>query len=210
MFDGLTAEPWRVLADLEARLRHWLEQAGVEADGSLAAGADFAGVARCSALHVGEGAVVEPTAVLVGGPIVLAAGAVVRAGAYIRGPAYIGAGAVVGHASEVKNSVLLAKARAPHFNFVGDSVLGHDCNLGAGTKVSNLRFDGRVVRFQWEGRSVDSGLRKFGALVGERAQTGCNAVLNPGTVLLPGTLVPPAAAVKGTLAPRGRPTGGPA
>ena len=211
LFADLSAEPWRVLADLAARLQHWLGQAGVEALGTLAPDADFSGVARCSALYVGSGAVVEPTAVLVGGPIVLAAGAVVRAGAYIRGPAYIGAGAVVGHASEIKNSVLLAQARAPHFNFVGDSVLGHDCNLGAGTKLSNLRFDGRMVRLHWEGQSVDSGLRKLGALIGERAQTGCNAVLNPGTVLLPGTLVPPAIAVKGTLAPgRARPVVGPA
>ena len=209
LFVGLDTEPWRVLEDLQARLQRWLAQEGMEARGTLAPDADVSGVARCSALYVGARAVVEPTAVLVGGPIVLAAGAVVRAGAYIRGPAYIGAGAVVGHASEIKNSVLLARARAPHFNFVGDSILGYDCNLGAGTKLSNLRFDGRVVRLQWEGRSVDSGLRKLGALIGERAQTGCNAVLNPGTVLLPGALVPPAVAVKGTLAPgRARPGGG--
>lgn len=160
------------------------------------------GVLQSTLLVAGPGAVVEPTAVLVGGPIVLGPGAVIRAGAYVRGPAFIGTGAIVGHASEVKNSILLSYARAPHFAFVGDSILGHDSNLGAGTKLSNLRFDGRVVYVYWDNERIPTGMRKFGALIGERAQTGCNAVCNPGTILLPRAMVPPGETAKGTVGSR--------
>ena len=88
---------------------------------------------------------------------------------------------MVGHATEVKHSLLLPGAKAPHFNYVGDSILGRGVNLGAGCKLSNLRNDGREIRIHNLG--VDTGLRKFGAILGEGVQIGCNAVCSPGTVL---------------------------
>lgn len=162
---------------------------------------------------------VHPTAVLIGdveigpdtvvaagavieGPAILGQGCDVRPHAYIRGGNLIGDGAVVGHATELKNTLLFPKAHAPHFNYCGDAILGFDCNLGAGTKLSNVRLDKRNVQVKVDGRRVDSGLRKFAAIVGDRAQTGCNAVLNPGTLLLPGAFVFPCASVDGLIEPR--------
>jgi len=103
----------------------------------------------------------------------------------------------VGHATEVKHSVLLPGAKAPHFNYVGDSILGKDVNLGAGTKLSNLRNDGGEVHLRVGGERVASGLRKFGALLGEGAALGCNSVTNPGVVLGCNSVVWPNVTVTG-------------
>lgn len=192
-------EPWRALLDLAGRLaRFWPGDAGertvvVEEDAQVL-GAHIA----ASRVLIGRGCRIEPGAVLVGEGIVLRAGATVRSHAYIRGPAYVGEGGLVGHATELKNAILLSGAKAPHFNYVGDSILGPDVNLGAGTKLSNFRLDGREVRIGWGGRRRSSGTRKLGALLGESVQIGCNAVLNPGTILGPGCHVGPCAAVGGT------------
>ena len=104
---------------------------------------------------------------------------------------------MVGHASEVKHSVLLPGAKAPHFNYVGDSVLGPDVNLGAGVKLSNLRNDGGEVHTRVDGERFATGLRKFGAILGEGCQLGCNAVTNPGVVLGPRCMVMPNTTVTG-------------
>ena len=90
---------------------------------------------------------------------------------------------MVGHATEVKHSILLPQAKAPHFNYVGDSILGANVNLGAGTKLSNLRNDGGEVHLRINGQRLGSGLRKFGAILGEDCALGCNSVTNPGVVL---------------------------
>ena len=90
---------------------------------------------------------------------------------------------MVGHATEIKHSVLLPGAKAPHFNYVGDSILGAGVNLGAGTKLSNLRNDGKEVHVRLNGQRSGSGLRKFGAILGEGCALGCNSVTNPGVVL---------------------------
>lgn len=139
---------------------------------------------------------VHPTAI-VDGPVVIEAGARIGPFAWIRGPAWIGAGvevghaavvrggcvlapgAVVGHASEVKRALLLVDAKAPHFNYVGDSVVGAGVNLGAGVKVANLKNDGGSVHVAGH----DTGLRKFGAAIGDDVHVGCNAVLSPGTIV---------------------------
>jgi len=121
----------------------------------------------------------------------------VRSGAYVREYSWICADAVVGHATEVKHSVLLPGAKAPHFNYVGDSILGKDVNLGAGTKLSNLRNDGGEVHLRVGGERVASGLRKFGALLGEGAALGCNSVTNPGVVLGCNSVVWPNVTVTG-------------
>lgn len=137
-----------------------------------------------------EGAVVEAHA-YVAGPTVIESGAVVRQGAYIRGTTYVGQGAVVGHATETKGALLLPKAKAAHFAYVGDSILGYDCNLGAGTKLANLKFDHGLVIIRVDGHRLPTNLKKFGAILGNRAQTGCNSVTNPGTIMLAGSVLGP-------------------
>ncbi len=144
----------------------------------IMAGAFFAD----SKVEVGPSVVVESGA-FVAGPTILGAGTEVRHGAYIRGSVLCGKRCVVGHATEVKNAIFLDGAKAGHFAYVGDSVLGMEVNLGAGTKLANLKFTGSTVKFLHEGRVINTGLRKFGAILGDGAQTGCNSVTNPGTLL---------------------------
>lgn len=191
--------PWEGLGALATRLGAlWRAEAGGY-EVALGDGAEVdTAVVRASQVLIGPGVRIEPTAVLVGEHITIRDGAVIRAGAYVRGPAYIGAGAIVGHATEVKGAILLHRSQAPHFAYVGDSILGTGCNLGAGTKLSNVRLDGRTVRIRVHGERIDTGRHKMGALIGEDVQIGCNAVLNPGTVLFPGTHVAPCTSIRGT------------
>ncbi|DAC48643.1 MAG TPA: hypothetical protein D7H92_02985, partial [Candidatus Poseidoniales archaeon] len=102
-----------------------------------------------------------------------------------------------GHATETKHAILLPGAKAPHFNYVGDSILGKGANLGAGTKLSNLRNDGGEVHLRHGGQRIPSGLRKFGAVLGEGVATGCNSVMNPGVVLGCNSVVWPNVTVTG-------------
>ena len=154
----------------------------------------------------GEGIVVDATATVEAGayligPCYVGPRAVVRSGAYVREYSWICADAVVGHATEVKHSILLPGAKAPHFNYVGDSILGKGANLGAGTKLSNLRNDGGEVHVRLDGQRLPSGLRKFGAVLGEGVATGCNSVTNPGVVLGCNSTVWPNATVTGIHGP---------
>ena len=104
----------------------------------------------------------------------------------------------MGHSSEVKNSILLPNSKAPHFNYVGDSILGLDVNLGAGTKLSNVRNDrGTVPVMNHEGERFDSGLTKLGAIIGDKSQLGCNVVTNPGSIVAPGMMISPNQTVSG-------------
>ena len=139
---------------------------------------------------------VEPAAHFIG-PCLIESNASIRHGAYVRPYSWICAGSVVGHSTEIKHSVLLPGSKAPHFNYVGDSILGTGVNLGAGTKLSNLRNDGGEVNLRFEGKKVGSGLRKFGAILGENSQLGCNSVTNPGAVLGPNSTVWPNTTVTG-------------
>ena len=151
---------------------------------------------RGDGIIIEASATVEAGAYLIG-PCYIGPRATVRSGAYVREYSWICADAVVGHATEVKHSVLLPGAKAPHFNYVGDSILGKDVNLGAGTKLSNLRNDGGEVHLRVDGERVASGLRKFGALLGEGAALGCNSVTNPGVVLGCNSVVWPNVTVTG-------------
>lgn len=150
---------------------------------------------------VEAGATIEAGA-FVSGPAYIESGATVRHGAYIRGQVYVCSGAVVGHTSELKGALLLNQAKAAHFAYVGDSLLGIDCNLGAGTKCANLRLDHGQVPVRVGGTTIASGLKKFGAVFANRAQTGCNAVLNPGSLLLPNAIVLPNSTGQGVIAAR--------
>jgi len=138
--------------------------------------------------------------VTIEGPAYIGSEVEIRPGAYIRSFSWICHKAVVGHCSEIKHSILLPGAKAPHFNYVGDSILGMEVNLGAGCKLSNLRNDGRNIMLR-DGKTGEiigeSGLRKFGAILGDRTQIGCNVVTNPGVILGPKCNVWPNVTVSG-------------
>jgi NDP-sugar pyrophosphorylase family protein len=152
-------------------------------------------------IYIGPGAVVEPGA-MIKSPAYIGAKSEVRQGAYLRGNVLVGSACVVGHTTEVKNAIFLDGAHAAHFAYVADSILGNRVNLGAGTKLANLKLDRANVVVRAGGQSVDSGLRKFGAVLGDGVQIGCNTVLNPGTLLGPECIVYAMALVRGYHPPR--------
>ncbi len=121
--------------------------------------------------------------VVIEGPVFIGAETEIRPGAYIRGGVWIGEQCVVGANTEIKRAILLRRAKAPHLNYVGDSILGAEVNLGAGTILSNFRHDGGVIRIPVNGRRLDTGRRKLGAVLGDGVLTGCNSVLHPGVVV---------------------------
>lgn len=142
-------------------------------------------------VFIAKTARIEPGA-YIHGPAYIGKGAVVRHGAFVRENVIMLQGAVLGHASEAKNTLMLPGAHAPHFNYVGDSILGNGVNLGAGTKLSNLTLvsaknpvTGKrpTLQLDIEGDWYDTGLAKLGAILGDNTQTGCNAVLNPGCIV---------------------------
>lgn len=134
-------------------------------------------------VYIAPGAVVEANAVIQG-PAWIGEGTVIRSGAYLRQKVLVGSGCVLGNSSEFKNCVLFNDCEVPHFNYVGDSVLGHKAHLGAGVICSNVRLDRRNVVVRPPGGGLhDTGLRKFGAVVGDRSEVGCHTVLSPGSIL---------------------------
>lgn len=147
-------------------------------------------------IYIGPGAVIEPTA-YIKGPCWIGANTVVRHAAYLRGGVITGESCVIGHCTEVKNSIFLDRAQAAHFAYVGDSVLGNRVNLGAGTRLANLRLDGKEVVIRDGEQRIATGRRKFGAIVGDDAQLGCNCVCNPGALIERGARVMPCANVGG-------------
>ncbi|MEZ0328371.1 MAG: hypothetical protein ABWK15_02180 [Dissulfuribacterales bacterium] len=152
----------------------------------LCAGAIFAD----DRIQIGQGVTIEPCAFLKG-PIILEDYVEIRHGAYLRGNCFIGPESVVGHDTEVKNSIFLRGAKAGHFAYIGDSILGCNVNLGAGTKLANFRFTSGTVRIKIEKMIIDTGLKKLGAVFADGVQTGCNTVCNPGTIIGPNTVVYP-------------------
>jgi NDP-sugar pyrophosphorylase family protein len=131
----------------------------------------------CSGTRIGPGAVIE-------GPVFIGRDVEIRPGAYIRGGSWIGDGCIVGASTEIKHAILLPHAKAPHLNYVGDSILGARVNLGAGTVLSNFRHDGGEIRIRTDSdSSIATGRRKLGAVLGDGVLTGCNAVLHPGVIV---------------------------
>ena len=151
---------------------------------------------RKGPVHVAEGATIEAHVHLIG-PCLIESNATIRSHAYVREYTWMMSGSLLGHASESKHSLFFPGAKAPHFNYVGDSVLGSNVNLGAGVKLSNLRNDGKQIGIWINDVRRDTGLRKFGAILGDGAQLGCNAVTNPGTVLGQSCMVHPNTTVGG-------------
>jgi NDP-sugar pyrophosphorylase family protein len=142
----------------------------------------FPGASIGDRVIIGEGTIVEPGA-LIKGPAIIGKNCQIRHNAYIRENVLIGDDCVVGNSSELKNALLFNGAQVPHFNYVGDSILGHKAHLGAGVKISNLKMTPGNIFVEVDGAPFDTGLRKFGALLGDGAEAGCNAVLNPGSIL---------------------------
>lgn len=133
------------------------------------------------------------------GPVYIGARSEIKPGAFIRGNVIVGEDCVLGNACEYKNCLLMDGVKTPHYNYVGDSILGNKAHLGAGAICSNLRLDNREVLVRIGAAVYPTGLRKFGAILGDSAEVGCNAVLNPGTLLGPRALVMPAIAFGGYL-----------
>ncbi|HZZ57307.1 MAG TPA: UDP-N-acetylglucosamine diphosphorylase [Opitutaceae bacterium] len=133
------------------------------------------------------------------GPAWIGANVLIRPGVFVRGNVIVGAGSVLGNACEYKNCLLMERVETPHYNYVGDSILGSRSHLAAGAICSNLRLDQKPVMIRGATETFDTGLRKLGAILGEQAEVGCNSVLNPGTVLGRRSLVMPAIAFGGVL-----------
>jgi NDP-sugar pyrophosphorylase family protein len=192
--------PFAVYLKPDAHPWEWIKAVG-QALGSLPAP-----VARAVPPGVlVEGAVwIDPTVKMpayatIIGPAWIGAKTEIRPGAFIRGNVIVGEGCVLGNACEFKNCVLLDGVQVPHFSYVGDSVLGNGAHLGAGVILSNLRLDQKPVTVRLPSGTFDTGLRKFGAILGDKAEVGCNAVLNPGTILGKRALVMPTTAFSGYL-----------
>ena len=147
-------------------------------------------------IWIAKSAKVAPTA-YINGPCIIDEEAEIRHCAFIRGNAIVGKGATVGNSTELKNVVLFDKVEVPHYNYVGDSILGFKAHLGAGAITSNVKNDKTNVTVRVEEGRLETGLRKFGAMVGDYTQVGCNSVLNPGTVLGRNVSVYPLSSVRG-------------
>lgn len=182
----------------------WLKRIGAALAAQDWAGLTAEAPQRPPGVHI-EGAVyLHPTVKLpphatIIGPAWIGAKTEIRPGAFIRGNVIVGEGCVLGNACEFKNCVLMDGVQVPHFSYVGDSILGNKAHFGAGVICSNLRLDQQPVVVRTPTATYDTGLKKFGAIVGDKAEVGCNAVLNPGTLLGPRSLVMPAMAFSGYL-----------
>ena len=184
LFKGKTY-PWEVLKDISAfilELGPTLPEEEYEKRGEN--------------IWVARDAKIAPTA-YINGPCIIGKGVEVRHCAFIRGSAIVGEGAVVGNSTELKNVVLFNKVQVPHYNYVGDSVLGFKAHMGAGSITSNVKSDKTLVSLNVDGRKFETGLKKFGAILGDNVEIGCNSVLNPGSVIGRESNVYPLSMVRG-------------
>lgn len=182
-----TAYPWEVLSLIGDFIKEYgalLDPAFYESDGN--------------GVYVAKNAKIAPSA-HVDGPCIIGEGAEIRHGAFIRGNAIVGAEAVVGNSTELKNCILSDAVQVPHYNYVGDSILGYKAHLGAGAVTSNVKSDKSPVHVKGEDFDVDTGRKKVGAMVGDGAEIGCGAVLCPGTVIGRGSTIYPLVRVRGVI-----------
>ena len=170
IFEGATY-PWEVLPKISTFILELGETLSEEED-------EKAG----ENVWIAKSATVAPTA-CINGPAIIGKNAEVRHCAFIRGNAIVGEGAVVGNSTELKNVILFNKVQVPHYNYVGDSVLGYKSHMGAGSITSNVKSDKTLVTVKTEAGAIETGLKKFGAMLGDEVEVGCGSVLNPGTVV---------------------------
>ena len=149
-------------------------------------------------IWIAKSANVFPTA-YIKGPVIIGENAEIRHCAFIRGNAIIGNNAVVGNSTELKNVILFNNARAPHYNYVGDSILGYDVNMGAGSITSNLKTDRKPVIVKKDTETIETGLKKIGAMIGDNVEVGCGSILNPGSVIGANTNIYPLSSVRGVI-----------
>lgn len=190
LFEGIT-HAWEVLP----KLHHYFEDDFKPGIHGRVIGTPVIG----EKVFIGEDAVIEPGA-YIKGPAWIGPGCQIRHGAYIRENVIVGANSVIGNSSEIKNSLLFNGCQIPHFNYVGDSILGAKVHLAAGVIVSNLKLNGDIINLILGDHVLTTGLRKFGALIGDGAEVGCNAVLNPGSILGRKSMIYPGVAWRGVLA----------
>ena len=151
---------------------------------------------RAPQVWVHQTAKIAPTAFL-GAPCIIGPDTEVRHCAFIRGSALVGANCVVGNSVELKNAILFDNVQTPHYNYVGDSILGYKSHMGAGSITSNVKSDKTLVSVKNQGEKIETGRKKFGAMLGDFVEVGCNSVLNPGTVIGPRSNVYPVSCVRG-------------
>ena len=179
--------PWQALKGIKDLILSLGEQLGEEY------------VETAPQVWVHKTAVVAPTAYL-GAPCIIGAGTEVRHCAYVRGSALVGDNCVVGNSVELKNVILFDGVQVPHYNYVGDSILGYKAHMGAGSVTSNVKSDKTLVVVKSEEEQIPTGLKKFGAMLGDFVEVGCNSVLNPGTVIGRNSNVYPTSCVRGVIA----------
>ena len=186
LFEGKTY-PWEVLPDIK--------------DFILALGAGLSSDEfdnPSEGVWIAKDAAVFPSA-YIGAPCIIDHGAEIRHCAFIRGSAIVGRGCVVGNSVELKNAVLFDGVQTPHYNYVGDSVLGYKSHMGAGSITSNVKSDKSLVVVKYGEERIETGLKKFGAILGDHVEVGCNSVLNPGCVLGREVSVYPTSSVRGVV-----------
>lgn len=186
LFKGATY-PWEVLPKISS----FIVALGETLD-------DDKFIKRGENIWVAKSAKVATTASL-NGPLIIDEDAEIRHCAFVRGNAIVGKGAVVGNSTELKNVVIFDGVQVPHYNYVGDSILGHKSHMGAGSITSNVKSDKTLVVVKNGEEQIETGLKKFGAMLGDFVEVGCNSVLNPGTVIGPHTNVYPLSSVRGVV-----------
>lgn len=186
IFEGVTY-PWEVLPKIEEfiiNLGKTLDPAEYEE--------------KEENIWIAKSAKVAPTA-YIAGPAIIGKNAEVRHCAFIRGKAIVGEGAVVGNSTELKNVILFNKVQVPHYNYVGDSILGYKSHMGAGSITSNVKSDKKLVIVKNGNERIETGLKKFGAMLGDEVEVGCGSVLNPGTVIGKNSNIYPLSSVRGVV-----------
>ena len=178
--------PWQALKDIKSQIL------------ALATTLDDSYNEVAPQVWVHKTAVIAPSAYL-GAPCIIGAGTEVRHCAFIRGSALVGENCVVGNSVELKNVILFDNVQVPHFNYVGDSILGYKSHMGAGSVTSNVKSDKTLVVVKRGDEKIETGLKKFGAMVGDFVEVGCNSVLNPGTVIGRNSNVYPTSCVRGVI-----------
>ena len=186
IFEGATY-PWEVLPKIEEFIKEL---------GNTLSSEEYE--KRGEDTWIAKTATIAPTA-YIKGPAIIGKNAEIRHCAFIRGKAIVGEGAVVGNSTELKNVILFNKVQVPHYNYVGDSILGYKAHMGAGSITSNVKSDKKLVVVKNKEEKIETGLKKFGAMLGDNVEIGCGSVLNPGTVIGKNTNVYPLSSVRGVV-----------
>ena len=186
IFEGATY-PWEVLPKIEEFIKEL---------GNTLSSEEYE--KRGEDIWIAKTATIAPTA-YIKGPAIIGKNAEIRHCAFIRGKAIVGEGAVVGNSTELKNVILFNKVQVPHYNYVGDSILGYKAHMGAGSITSNVKSDKKLVVVKNKEENIETGLKKFGAMLGDNVEIGCGSVLNPGTVIGKNTNVYPLSSVRGVV-----------